>query len=89
MAVTCRNAWDSKSNVALTRLLIEAGGKGNEEFSHLAHQLPTKARDKVTQVTHLNNKEKDKALSAKGVRWEDILGEAKELHCTVTVKGSA
>jgi len=82
------NAWDSKNNIALTRILIEAGGKDNEEYSHPMHQLMTKVREEVSQVTHLNNKEKDEALAQKDVGWEDILGKAEELYRTMTVEGS-
>ena len=82
------NALDSKNNIALTRILIEAGGKDNEEYSHPMHQLMTKVREEVSQVTHLNNKEKDEALAQKDVGWEDILGKAEELYRTMTVKGS-
>ena len=82
------NAWDSKNNIALTRILIEAGGKDNDEYSHPMHQLLTKAREEVSQVSHLNNREKDHALSQKEVGWEDILGKAEELYRTMTVDGS-
>ena len=33
------NAWDSKNNIALTELLIEAGGEGNHEHTHPMLQL--------------------------------------------------
>ena len=57
--MTCGNAWDSKNNIALTRILIKAGGKENEEFSNPMHLLLTKVRRAVAQVTHLNNAKKD------------------------------
>ena len=86
--MTRGNAWDSENNIALTRLLIKAGGKENKEFSHPMHQLPAKVREEVQQVTHLNNKEKNEKLSEKNVGWEDILRKAEELHRNMTVKGS-
>ena len=82
-----RNTWDSKNNIALTRLLINAGSKENEEFSYPMHKLLTEVRKEVSQVTHLNNKEKDKALATKGVGWDDILKEAERLYRTMTVAG--
>ena len=47
VAMTRGNAWDSKNNIALTRILIEAGGKENEEFSNPMHLLLTKVRKAV------------------------------------------
>ena len=81
------NAWDSKNNIALTRLLIDAGGTENNEFSHPMHQLLTEVRKEVAQVTHLNNQEKNEAMASKGVGWEDILQEAESLYRTMTVPG--
>ena len=49
------NAWDSKNNIALTQLFIEAGGEGNREHTHPMLQLLTSVRKEVQQVTHLNN----------------------------------
>ena len=67
------NAWDSKNNIALTRLLIQAGGEGNHECTHPMLELLTKARENVQQVTHLNNRDKNIRLSNNNVGWEDIL----------------
>ena len=73
------NTWDSENNIALTQLLTEAGGVGNHKHTHPMLQLLTDVRKEVQQVTHLNNQEKNKALSRKDVGWEDILHKAKEL----------
>ena len=55
VAMICRNAWDSKNSIALTGLLIEAGGEGNHECTHPMLQLLTEMRKAVQQVTHLSN----------------------------------
>ena len=55
VAMICRNAWDSKNDIALTRLLIQAGGEGNHKHTHPMLQLLTKVRESVQRVTHLNN----------------------------------
>merc|ERR1711884_155072 len=88
VAIFRGNAWDSKNNIALTRILIEAGGKENEEFLNPMHLLLTKVRKAVAQVTHLNSAEKDEKLSSQGLGWEDILNEAEELYRTMTVDGN-
>ena len=82
------NAWDSKNNIALTQLLIKAGGEGNHECTHAMLQLLTEARKALQEVTHLNNQEKNKELSTNSVRWEDILDQAKELCQSMTIKGN-
>ena len=61
-AVICRNALDSKNNIALARLLIQAGGEGNHKCTHPMLQLLTKVREAVQRVTHLNNREKNREL---------------------------
>ena len=72
------NAWDSKNNIAPTRLLIQAGGEGNCKHTHPMLELLTKARESVQQVTHLNNREKNTESSNNNVGWEDILDQAEE-----------
>ena len=80
IAMICRNAWDSKNNIAPTQLLVEAGGEGNHNHTHPMLQLLMSVQKEVQQVTHLSNQEKSKVLSKKEVGWEDILNESKELH---------
>ena len=72
-AMICRNAWDSKNNIALTRLLIQAEGEGNHECTCPMLQLLTKVREAAQRVTRLNNREKNMESSKDNVRWEDIL----------------
>ena len=71
--MTQGNAWDSKNNIALARLLIKAGGESNNECTHPMLQLLTKVREEAQKVTHVNNQQKNKTLSANDVGWEDIL----------------
>ena len=52
-------------------------------------QLLSVVRKEVQEVTHLNNQEKNRRLSGKNVRGEDILNCTKELHQSVTIEGNA
>ena len=88
VAMICRNAWDSKNNIALTQLLIEAGGEGNHEHTHLMLQLLTKVMEEVQLVTCLNNQEKNKQPPSNNVEWKDILDKAKESCQSMTIKGN-
>ena len=77
-----------ENNIALTKLLIEAGGEGNHKCTHPMLQLLTEARKAVQEVTHLNNQEKNNQLSRKGVGWDAILDQAEELCRSMTVEGN-
>ena len=81
------NAWDSKNNIALTRLLIKAGGESNNECTHPMLQLLTKVRKEVQNVTHVNNKSKNEHLSQQGLGWEDVLDQAEELCRSMNIEG--
>ena len=84
----CGNAWDSKNNIALTQLLIKAGGEANNEHTRPMLQLLSVVRKEVQEVTHLNNQEKNRRLSGKNAGWEDILDRAKEPHQSMTIEGN-
>ena len=71
------NAWESKNDIALTWLLIEAGGEGNHKRTHPMLQLVTKVREDVQQVTHLINQEKSEKPSSRNVGWEGTLDKQR------------
>ena len=88
VAMICANAWDSENNITLAQLLIETGGKGNHECTDPMLQLLMSVRKEVQQAIHLNSQEKNKSLSRKDVRWEDILDKAEELCQSMNIEGN-
>ena len=76
------------NNIALTRLLVKAGGEGNHECTHPMLQLLTDVRKAAQEVTHLNNRDKNDHSSKKNVRWEDILDQAEELCQSMTIEAN-
>ena len=84
------NAWDSKNNPELCRILVEAGSPPqvkNEEYSLPLNQKLTQVKKAVISLNHLNNKDKHLELMKSDLDWKNILEEAESLHGSLTVSG--
>ena len=63
--------FDSKHNAKICRILTEAGGLNNSEYSNLMYALLTNLKKEIPKHNHLLNTDKLKAMTAKG---EHLMG---------------
>ena len=86
MALQKANTYNNKHNAKLCRIFTEAGGLNNSEYQTPMYQLLDKVKRAVGEVSHLNNQDKLKTMSRKGVGWSDILKEAEETYKGMTIE---
>ena len=79
--------WDSKNNSKLCHILTEASGLDNPEYSTPMYSFLNKVKERVAQITHLNNTNKAKTMSCKNLRWDDILKKAEYHYNKLTTPG--
>ncbi|MGB0787892.1 MAG: hypothetical protein ACPGR1_07830, partial [Candidatus Poseidoniaceae archaeon] len=79
--------WDSKNNTKLCRILTEAGGLSNPEYSTPMYSFLNEVKEEVAKITHLNNTDKAKTMSRKNLGWDDILKKAEHHYNELTTPG--
>ena len=72
-ALITANQFDSKHNARICRMLTEAGGINNSEYSNPIYVLLTKVKHEILKHNHLSNANKRTAMAQEKVGWEDIL----------------
>ena len=83
------NACDSKHNVTIARMLTNAGGDNNEEYSIPMQMHLNTVKEEEFKVRHLGNKEKHKAMAQKNVGILDTFRKAEEPCVQQTTDGNA
>ena len=83
------NAHDSKYNVTIARMLTNAGGDNNEEYSIPMQIYLNTVKEEEFKVRHLGNKEKHKAMAQKNVGILDTFRKAEEPCVQQTTDGNA
>ena len=85
--------WSKQTNLIVSitpiseRVLTEAGGLNNSEYSNLMCALLTNVKKEIPKHNHLSSTAKLKAMTALSVGWENILREAEDLYKSMTAEG--
>ena len=66
------NQYDSKHNSRLCRVLIQAGGLNNEEFTLPLHMKLKDIKTEITGSSHLNCQDKLRHMTNKKIGFEDL-----------------
>ena len=82
------NQYDSKHNSRLCRVLIQAGGLNNKDFTLPLHMKLKDIKTEIMGSSHLNCQDKLRHMTNEKVGFEDIFRLAEDLYAGMTTEGN-